>query len=174
VQQKYRVALNLKGEWLLTSPLLRGHPIDVHLQREGATTLACGGKAGKKGCNAVARRSLRTTLARGEGQEGQAPLSERETREKRQSEAASGQPCLRRRTRSSAGKRGSLANSPRRFHFCARFTRGYGRAVLATRHQRGDARIPLTCRAHITRDVCSTDGEQPARAARCADLFAGE
>lgn len=36
-----------------------------------------------------------------------------------------------------------------------------------------DARPPLTCRAHIARDVCSTD-EPTRRAARCADLFAGE
>lgn len=82
---------------------------------------------------------------------------------------------------------------------CARFTRGFptardardsarGSARLGRAAPRRGARVPLTCRAHITRDVYSTGGEQPAAARhgtarrgaarrsapRCADLFAGE
>jgi hypothetical protein len=82
----------------------------------------------------------------------------------------------------------SLANLPRVAFplLCAFHARGSDRPpLLATRHGTTQrcARVPLTCRAHITRDVCfaltstnsSPSRAEPRRAApRCADLFAGE
>lgn len=114
--------------------------------------LGAAGRARRVAKSSSGATPRRCFAVKGEMRDKHLSRGEKERREKRQSEAAGGQPCLRRRTRSSAGRRGSLANPPRRaaatrrFHFCARFTRGSDRPLLgdSARHDTMQRRYAST------------------------------